>query len=341
MKKLFYTIILVLTTFTFTIAQTGGDQTYEFLNLSPNARTTALSGIYIATLDDDVSLSWQNPALINKSMQWKPQWSNQIYLADISHGYLAFSKNFIPKLNTAAGIKYISYGTFAGRDEFNNDLGEIKAGEFALQLGASYQLKENLIVGANSKWINSNLGGYKSAGTALDLAVLYTDSAKQFNATLVLQHIGFQFSKYGDVREKLPFDARLSISKKLKHLPFRFSVVAHHLQKWNIRFNDPALQENNIFVIDTAQVKEKSYFVDKFFQHLNFAGEFYFGKSLNLRFGYSHLRKKELAYVERPWLSGISLGFGFDVKRFNIDYGVAFYTYPATTSHFTFGYLLK
>lgn len=323
-------------------AQTGGNNVYQFLDTSPNARTTALSGMLIATEDDDdVGLTWQNPAILNGQMQWKPQWSHQFYVADISQGYAAFSYNHLPKFNTVAGMKYINYGKFSGRNEFNFDIGDFSGGEFALQLGASYQLKPKIRVGANYKFITSNLASYKSAGNAFDFAALYSDSSKLFTASIVLHHLGFQFSKYQDESEKLPFDVRISVSKRLKHLPFRFSVVAHHLTRWNIRFDDPALQTSNIFVIDTSEVKEKNYFVDKLFHHLNFSGEFYFGKSFNLRFGYAHLRKRELAYDNRPWLSGVSFGFGFDVKQFTLDYALALKTYPVATNHFTFGYRIK
>ena len=68
-------------------------------------------------------------------------------------------------------------------------------------------------------------------------------------------------------------------------------------------------------------------FIDNFFRHFTFSGEFLIGKSevLALRFGYNHLRKKELSIQNFRTLAGFSFGFGVKISKFRLDYGYAKY----------------
>lgn len=117
----------------------------------------------------------------------------------------------------------------------------------------------------------------------------------------------------------MPFDIQLGISKKLEYLPFRFAVHAHNLLKWDIRYDNPNLQQDNPFLgQDTVQ---KNYFADKLFRHLIFSGEFYFGKNVRIRLGYNHLNRQELKVENAGAFAGVSFGAGIRIKRFKIDYG--------------------
>ncbi len=48
--------------------QTGGDNTYEFLNLSHSAYARATGGITVSQGRNDLSLPYFNPALLSASM---------------------------------------------------------------------------------------------------------------------------------------------------------------------------------------------------------------------------------------------------------------------------------
>ena len=47
------------------VAQIGGDNTYEFLNLVPSARISAMGGKMVPVRDNDLNLIFGNPALLN------------------------------------------------------------------------------------------------------------------------------------------------------------------------------------------------------------------------------------------------------------------------------------
>ncbi len=138
-------------------------------------------------------------------------------------------------------------------------------------------------------------------------------------------------------REQLPFQINFGVSKRLAHLPLRISLTFHDLQTFDIRYDDPNQQENsNIFGADST-TEEKNYTVDKIAQHLNIAGEFYFGKSVMARVGYDHMKRKQLSISTQRGFTGFSLGFGIKIKKFNIDYAHEFYSLAGGSHMVTIG----
>ncbi|MBK9506424.1 MAG: hypothetical protein IPO03_13765 [Bacteroidetes bacterium] len=80
---------------------------------------------------------------------------------------------------------------------------------------------------------------------------------------------------------------------------------------------------------------EKKYTVDKIAQHLNVAGEFYFGKNVMVRVGYDHMTRKEMSVETRRGLTGFSMGFGMKINKYSIDYGHEFYSLAGGSHHIT------
>ena len=235
------------------------------------------------------------------------------------------------------GLQYISYGTFDAADEYGNITGTFKASEYAIVTGIAKQLYSKLSVGANLKFITSQLEAYNSVGMVADFGAFYRDTTGTFSLSLVMKNVGGQFTKYGENRESMPFDMQIGLSKRLKHLPLRFSIIYHHLHRWNILYDDPNSEEAPSFLGGTQQQTENSFntFVDNLFRHLIFNAEFLLGKKENfrLRFGYSHFHKKEFSIENYRSLAGFTLGFGFKINRFRIEYGRNFYHHAGGLNH--------
>ncbi|MGB0931598.1 MAG: type IX secretion system protein PorQ, partial [Chitinophagales bacterium] len=227
-------------------AQIGGENVYEFLDLSPSARITALGGLQIAAMDDDVSLAAQNPSLYNPEMNTHLSLNTVAYVAGINHGYFGFAKDIDSLATFGIGVQYISYGDFVGADPTGFVTGSFSASEYAFNIGGAKQFGK-FSYGMNLKMIFSNLEVYSSTGLALDMGLTYFNEESMFSAALVVKNMGTQLSTYNGTKEDLPFDVQLGVSQRLKHLPFRFGITAHHLQKWDIRYNDPNLQSGSIF----------------------------------------------------------------------------------------------
>ena len=125
--------MLVFGSFFTAKAQIGGENVYEFLDLSTSARVTALGGLQIATMDDDVSLAGQNPSLYNPEMDTHLSLNTVAFVAGINHGYLGFAKNIDSLATFGMGIQYISYGDLIAADETGLGDGEFQRKRICLQ----------------------------------------------------------------------------------------------------------------------------------------------------------------------------------------------------------------
>lgn len=336
-----YLPIILLTIFLIqnSQAQMGGDHVFEFVNLSPSARVTALGGQLLAVKDDDLALAYENPGVLNQAMDGQLSFNYNFYEESIGIGYFAYGHH-LPKWDITAygGVQFISYGEFVRTDEFEQNLGTFNAAEYAITLGASRQLYEKLSIGANLKFITSQLESYNSTGLLLDLGAYYQDTSSNFSAAIAIKNAGTQLSAYRDGNgESVPFEINLGIAYRLEHLPFRLSVNYRNLDEWNILYDDPnAVDEGPLLGDDEPQ--ERSGFsknVDNFFRHLTFGGEFLFGKKENfrLRVGYNHQRRAEMQVDNFRSLTGFSFGVGMKVSKFRIEYGRGVYHLGGNVNH--------
>lgn len=317
-------------------AQNGGQTTYQFLTLSPTARTTALGGggAAIGLADNDGGLALQNPALYNPNMHHQLTANTVAYLGDINYGNIGYTYHWDSVGTFGMGLQYISYGHFDETDPNGQIIGSFSGSEYALVMGGSRQWgkKNQWSGGMHLKIINSNLANYGSWGLASTFGIAYTDTAKLFSASLIASNIGTQLSTYNGTREKLPFDLQIGFAQRLRYLPFRFMTTIHHLHRWNIRYDDPNAQTvNNLAPEDTLN---KSHFFDIFFRHFIFGGELYLGKAITVRVGYNHLRRQELQPTGQRSIAGMSFGVGLRLKRLQINYGFGNYNLAGTSHHF-------
>lgn len=204
-------------------AQVGGQYTYSFLTLSPSARVSALGGSMIAVSDDDVNLAYANPSLLNADMHQQIGFSHGFLPAGIQYGYVSYGQHLSKmKATLHGGVQYVRYGDLDARNELNELEGSFKAAEYAIVAGIGYQAYDRLTLGANLKFITSNLASYTSSGLAADLAAAYNDTSGRTTISIVFKNLGSQLATYspGD-KEPLPFEVQLGLSRKLRYLPFR------------------------------------------------------------------------------------------------------------------------
>ncbi len=317
----------------------GGQNSFEFLRLPASARLTALGGYQIAVQDDDINLALSNPAALNPLMHQQISFSHNFMVSDIASGYVGYGHQ-LDKLGLTlhGGVQYLNYGDFDATDEIGNIAGSFNASEYAFTVGAGRQLYERVTVGANLRFITSQLESYTANGVAADFAAMFHDTASQVNISLVFRNVGMQMQTYTEAgdREPLPYEAQLGISKRLQHLPFRFSVIYRYLNRWNVLYDDPDSQEDTFFFGEQS-ANSGNPNLDNFFRHFVFNGEFLLGRKENfrLRFGYNHLLRKETEVRNLRSLSGFSMGFGIKVKWFRVDFGRAIQHLGAGNTHFT------
>ena len=323
---------------------TGGQHIFKLLEVSPSARMTALGGTQITVKDDDVALAAANPAALNAGMDGRLTLNHNFFLSDIQHGYVAYAHH-LPKLGFTiqGGVQYMNYGDIKQADEFGNITGDIKASETTFTLGAARPLSDRLSLGMNLRFGVSTLDLYQASMLAADAGFLYSDTARLFSAAVVLRNAGVQLVTYNELREDLPFDIQVGVSKRLRYLPFRMTIIAHHLHDWDIRYEDPSAAADDVSLFGEETTKKGNAGVDNFFRHFIFNGEFLLGRNegFRIRVGYNHLRKKELSVNNYRSLAGFSGGIGLKVNRFRVDMGYGSYHLAAGAVHFSVGTNLK
>ncbi len=333
--KFFFKVFLLLSTNA--IAQIGGDNTYEFLNLPVSARETAMGSNLITIMDNDINLAYRNPASINSKLDKDVSFNTAIHFSGLTAGYAGLAKTHknIGTLNY--GIQFISYGAFQQTNPDGTKTGSVfQASEYALNAGWGQNYNEYLSYGINAKLITSFLESYFSLGAAIDIAGTYHNKESDLVVTGIIKNIGTQIKAYTpENKEELPFEIQMGVSKKLEHLPFRFSIVAHNMHIFNIRYDDPNIvQQSSLFLSDTSQsAKEKKYIGDKILRHFIFGGELLLGQNLSIRIGYNHLKRREMTIESRNALTGFSWGFGMKIKKIRIEYGSASYHFARGFNH--------
>ena len=314
-------------------SQIGGKAVYQFLNLAQSPRQAALGGKTVTVVDYDVNQAFYNPATINAEMHKRLSVNYGSYYGEVSYGTAAYAYTYDRHLQTFhAGISYVNYGTFEGRDELGNLTSDFTGSEAALSLGYAYNIPwTDMFVGANAKLISSTLESYNSWGAAVDLGFLYVDYDNDINYGLTVRNLGFQIKPYQDTNEKLPLAIDAGISQLMENVPIRWHMTFENLQEWNIAFSNPNRAEGSL---DGGSEEEKVSFFNNALRHVILGAELFPEKGFNIRLGYNFRRSEELRILEQRHFSGISVGFGLRFGKVKFDYSYSRYTIAANTSLF-------
>jgi len=314
-------------------SQVGGQSVYQFLDLMTSPRQAAMGGKIITLFDYDVNQGHFNPASINSEMHNQLALNYGNYYGEVSYGTGSYAYTYDRHLQTFhAGINYINYGSFDGRDENGLETGSFSGSEAALSFGYSYNLPfTDIYIGANAKFITSTLESYTSFGVAADLGCIYIDERNDINYALVLRNMGSQITTYAGVYEPLPFEIIAGISQELEHVPIRWHLTLENLQQWNVAFSNPARAEGTL---DGGTQEEKVSFFNNALRHTIFGVELFPRKGFNVRFGYNFRRSEELKLVEQRTFAGLSFGFGLRMGKMRFQYSYSRYTLAGNTSLF-------
>ncbi|GAB4299394.1 MAG: hypothetical protein Kow0098_25840 [Ignavibacteriaceae bacterium] len=291
MKKLLSVIILLLSINLTTTAQS----TYEFLRLDMSARAGALAGSFVSN-NDDADVIFYNPSGLALLTESPVSFSFVKHLLDINLASLSYSQEFEGIGRVGAAVKYINYGSFTEADENGARIGEFGAGEIAFIAGYANELDLNFYYGANIKFIYSGIADRSSSAIAVDLGLHYSIPVQQINIGVSVLNVGSQISSYYDVKEELPLDVVIGISKKLEYLPVRLSLDLHKL-------ND-----------------NQDEFIDRF-KAFSVGAEFTLSKVLKLRFGYDNEKRSELKVGSTAGIAGFNIGLGAKISDYQFDYG--------------------
>ncbi|NCQ10646.1 MAG: type IX secretion system protein PorQ [Bacteroidetes bacterium] len=285
-------------------AQSGGTKVFSFLELpvSPRSATNGLHAVSLA--NPDLFSLIGNPAYANKSFHNQVQFSYMSHFADANYSALAYSYAYDSTLQLSSSLRYLTYGDFSKYDEFGNETGSFSSYDMGLSFSASKVILTNLNIAASFTLIRSAIENYTSNGLSITAGAYYLIPSQLITIGLALRDLGFQFNNFNLYKENIPFDISLGITKRLKYVPFRFTITSHSLQDWPLK---------------TIYDSKKTSFWTDLSRHFAFGGEFLFSENFTIRFGMNKYRSDAIKTENRIDLSGTAFGAGFKISRFNID----------------------
>lgn len=309
-------------------SQTGGDNIYEFLNLTHSGLVSAIGGTNVSLTGNNLNLVYHNPALLNSEMNNTLALNYVNYFAGINYGLAMYSRSINGIGNFAAGITYLNYGSFTETDASGTSTGKFSASEYAFSMIYSREIDSLFKFGVNFKPILSHLEKYTSIGFAFDIGVSWHNRTNLFSSGLVIKNIGYQLTTYaGEPRQKLPFEIQAGASQKLAYAPFRFSLTLRHLEKFDLthQYSEPTASGN--------PKAASSVFSENLMRHIILGIEMIPNKNFYVCGGYNYQRRSELKVESNISTVGLSWGFGIKTSWLDIEFGRATYHLAGSSSH--------
>lgn len=309
-------------------SQTGGDNVYEFLNLTHSGHVAALGGSNVSLQCNDLNMAYHNPALLSQPMDKSLSLNYVNYFAGINYGMAMYSGSLPGTGNLAAGVTYLNYGTFTEADVSGNITGTFRASEYAFSVIYSREIDSSFSVGVNFKPVLSYLERYTSYGFAFDIGASWHNPANLFSAGMVIKNAGYQVTTYaGEPHQKLPFEIQAGLTQRLAYAPFRFSLTLRHLEKFDLT------HEYDVSTTQVTGEAEKSGFFENMMRHVIIGAELIPHKNFYFCGGYNYQRRKELQVDSKVSSVGFSWGFGINTSLLNIELGRATYHLAGSSTH--------
>jgi hypothetical protein len=298
-------------------AQTlGGETVFNFLSEANGPQLSALGGVNVSNISDDLSMAFMQPALLRDSMNWQmvANFNSQYAGVDNYNWMLA---HHVPgmNLNFSLGAVFIDYGEITQTDPSGNILGEFRPHDYAIQGTVAGRYLDRWYYGFTMKYIGSDLGQYRSNGLAGDVGLNYEIPGRGWQFGLVAANMGAQLKAYDGVnREEIPFDLRAGVSKRLLNAPFQFSLTCDHIHEWNLTYSDSAYNA-------AVGASQSEGFAHHLLEHMIFATQLYATKYIEVSLGYSYLLREELSLPGvGNGFTGVSFGVGVLLPQFSFRY---------------------
>jgi len=301
---------------------------YKFLNLPNSSSVSALGGTNISVQNKDVNMIYQNPALLSGSVNKNIGINYTNYISDIGYGSVVYAQDIDSVSHWAISLNYISYGSFDGYTEEEIPTGTFSASDFSLNATYSRRLATKIMAGITLKPMYSYIETYNSFGLAVDIGANYYNPENDLSVGLVVKNVGVQFKSYDQSRERLPWDIRIGVTKRLENAPLRFSLTYTDLNRWDLSYRRQASQSDNALTSKENSKTGWDDHLDMFFRYLIIGAEFIPFNNFHIAAAYNHRRSREFALEDSRSFNGFSFGAGFRVRQFSL--GAAYAQYAAS-----------
>lgn len=282
-------------------------EVYSFLRLPVSAHVAALGGDNITIDDDDPTLIFHNPALINQVSDKSLNLNFMTYMEGAKTASASFIKAYKERATWGVAAQYMDYGSIKETTVDNVETGSFSARDIALAGTFAYMLNNSFSGGITARFVSSHIASYSSLAVAVDLGLNYMDEERGWSLSAVAKNLGGQIKAYDDDFERIPLDLQLGVSKRFVGSPLRVSATLSRLNKWD----------------------------QGFIKHLSVGADLLLGESVFVAAGYNFRRNSEMKVSdsdgESSHGSGFSVGAGLQLERFKLQAAYAKYHVSAAS----------
>ncbi len=304
MKKTFLATLFSL--FCLCIFAQESQTAYNFLRLPVSAHVAALGGENITLAEDDATLIFHNPALIQNVSDRTMNLNMMTYMQGTVTASASFVKAWGDRATWGVSGRYLNYGSMKETNEQGDDLGKFRAHDFALAGTFSYGLTEHISGGITAKLAASYMGSYNSLAALVDIGLNYYNEDNEWSLSAVARNLGGQLDAFEDDFERMPLDVQIGVAKRLFNSPLRLSVTMVKLNDWENSFG-----HHFVFGADIM--------FDRFYAAI----------------GYNPLRFSEMKISSgdgaSSHLAGFSIGAGMQLERLKLHVAYAKYHVSASS----------
>ena len=279
---------------------------YNFLRLPVSAHAAALGGSGITLIEDDATLIFHNPSLINNISDRTLNLNFMTYMEGATTASASFIRAAGERGTWGITGQFMSYGTMKETNASGQQTGEFSAKDIALGGSFAYSLSEKFTGGITAKFIASYIGQYNSLGACVDLGINYYNSLGELSVSAVARNLGGQPSAYEDDFERMPLDLQLGVTKRLLGSPLRLSASLVRLNDWQYGLG----------------------------KHIVIGADLILSPQFYIAAGYNAMRASEMKIAEDDGSSahgaGLSIGAGLQLERLKLH--VAYAKYHVSTA---------
>jgi len=275
----------------------------------------AIGGLAITYVDGMDGQAFDNPALYGEEAAGRLFLSYLNYMSG-AHGANAMYGLPVGERGAwAVGVRALNYGKLTSYDKNNIQGSTFSATDVALQGVFSYELTDKLRGGVALKMLYGNIERYNSFGVAVDAGVSYYDGENGLSLGAAITNAGATIKGYSDRKTPPAWDLRLGFSQRFLHAPFRIHATAYGL--------------NPVILRSSLSTSQK--FMSRFVRHFTLGAEYLMGDMLWIGLGYNPRVAQDLKVQNGNFLSGFSLGVGFNHRAFRLGIAASRY-HPSSLS---------
>lgn len=301
-----------------------GSSVFNFLNVPVSAHATALGGSNVSLVEDDISLTFRNPAMLANVSDKTIGFNFVNYMKGVNAGSAAYCQALGERGTWGVGALFQGYGSVTETLPNGEVIGSASMLDMCLSGSYAYALNDYWVGGATGKFIYSHYGEFSSCALAVDLGLNYFNEEQDLSVGLAARNLGGQVKRFGDHSERLPINLELGLSKGLGHAPITLSLTLVDLTCW----------------------RQKDYFSTTggpsagriFTNHLSFGIDFRPVNYIYISGGYNFRRAYEMKAAGGSHAAGLSFGAGVSLKKFKFGFSYAKYHVSMPTFAFSLAY---